>query len=125
MLEEKFKVSNLRHKEHIEWLNLLDFYQEQILIYQEELLLTFHRHPKYWSIVEHVTEYRRIFLRKLKNIDDLRHEIILLEKQLSEQLHAEIPINADAAKTRRKMEKFITKFESLKKNFRSFVAKNS
>jgi hypothetical protein len=125
MLKDRIKISNLHHKEHLEWLNLLDFYQEQILIYQEDLLLTFHQHPKYWSIIEHVTEYRRIFLKKLKMIDNLRHEIILLEKQLSEELYQDAPLTVEAAKTRRRMDKFVEKFELLKISFRKFVAKNS
>ena len=125
MLKDRIKISNLHHKEYLEWLSLLDFYQEQILIYQEDLLLTFHQCPKYWSIIEHVNEYRRIFLKKIKLIDDLRHEIVLLEKQLSEELYKNTPLTVDAAKTRRRMDKFVAKFELLKKSFRKFVAKNS
>ena len=125
MLKERIKISDLHHKEHLKWLRLLDFYQEQILIFQEDLLLTFHRHPKYWSITEHVNEYRRIFLKKLKSIDDLRHEIILSEKQLSEELYKATLLTVEGVKTRRRMDKFIEKFELLKKSFRKFIAKNN
>ena len=125
MLKDKLRISNLQHKEHLRWLKLLDYYEDQIRIFQQELLLTFHRHTSYWSILEHVQEYRRIFLKKLESIDELRHQTILREKLLTEQLNSEEKELLLSEDLPRKIEKFNRHFDALKISFRSFIARNS
>ena len=67
--------TTLKHREHREWLSTLDFYQDEIKIFQKELFIVLTQHPDLPSIIEHVEEYRALFLRKLKTIDEIRYRI--------------------------------------------------
>ena len=60
------------HKEHKEWLSKLNFYQDEIKFFQNELLSVLHEHIDRMSIIELVDEYRDIFIKKLRQIDELR-----------------------------------------------------
>ncbi len=124
-MKEPTFIDTLQHKEHQKWLSTLDFYQDEIKIFQHELLQVLHRHPNLLGIVEHVEEYRRIFLKKLEHIDDFRHRIILHERELFEvQTHD--PTDAkDHSEAREEIFQFFKDFETLKANFRRFVAHNN
>lgn len=123
MAESTF-IGTLQHKEHRQWLSKLDFYQDQIKIFQNELVQVLHRHPNYLSIIEHVDEYRGIFIKKLERIDEFRHQIILHEKRLSETLSPDTEDLWDHSTMRIQVEEFIQEFEDLKQNFRRFAAHN-
>jgi hypothetical protein len=118
-------IGTLQHKEHRQWLSKLDFYQDQIKIFQYELMQVLHRHPNYLSIIEHVDEYRDIFLKKLHRIDEFRHQIILHERRLSQKLSPDTEGLWDHSTMRTQIEEFINEFEDMKKSFRRFVAHNN
>lgn len=116
--------TTLKHREHRDWLSTLDFYQQEITIFQKELFAVLIAHPDLPTIVEHVEEYRALFLRKLKTIDEIRYRIAQHESNLAfapgtdmEQMHFH-------AETRTMMEEIEFNFETLKKNFRRFASRN-
>ncbi len=111
------------HHEHREWLSKLDFYQDQVLIFQKELTEVVRKHPQWLSIIEHVDEYRKILIKKLDHIDDFRHEILRHEKQLS-GTKTEEALASDHEKVRSSLADFIKDFEEFKTNFRRFAAHN-
>ena len=63
------------HQEHRDWLSKLDFYQDELKIFQNELAQVIRRFPRRMSLLEHVDEYRKILLKKLEHIDDFRNSI--------------------------------------------------
>jgi hypothetical protein len=113
---------NALHQEHREWLSQLDFYQDEIKIFQNELCGVIQQHPDYLHMIEHVDEYRSILLRKLQRIDDLRHTIMLHERQLVKE---EPQDEHEHDEVRSTMEHFVQAFESMKANFRRFVSRNN
>jgi hypothetical protein len=117
-------IEVLEHQEHRDWLSKLDFYQDQVLIFQKELTEVVRKHPHLLSIIEHVDEYRKILIRKLDRIDDFRYEILLHEKQLSGTQQEELHFQPDHLKVRKEFDDFMKSFEEFKKNFRRFAAYN-
>lgn len=117
-------IKVLEHQEHREWLSKLDFYQDQVLIFQKELTEVVRKHPQLLSIIEHVDEYRKILIKKLDHIDDFRHEILRHEKLLSGMETQDGILPADHEKVRTHLLNFIESFEQFKVNFRRFAAHN-
>lgn len=109
----------LQNQEHRTWLSQLNFYQDEIKIFQNELLRVIHKHPDYLFILEHVEEYRAIFIRKLQHVDDLRHKLLLAQKMREGKDASE---EYEALKS--DIENFVAAFEQLKVNFRRFVSHN-
>lgn len=118
-------IGTYQHQEHRDWLSQLDFYQDEIQIFQRELMQVLHRHPNYLSIIEHVDEYRRILLKKLEKIDEFRREIVLHEKRLSQTLDPTAEGLWDHSEVRNEIALFFKEFEAMKSNFRRFVAFNN
>lgn len=118
-------IGTYQHQEHRDWLSKLDFYQDEIQIFQRELMQVLHRHPNYLSILEHVDEYRRILLKKLEKIDAFRREIVLHEKRLSQTLDPTAEGLWDHSEVRSDIDLFFKEFEAMKSNFRRFVAHNN
>ncbi len=112
------------HQEHRDWLSKLDFYQDQVLIFQKELLEVSRQHPHLLSVIEHVDEYRAILIRKLEHIDAFRHDIIRHEKILLEENPDAWPRTRDHEEVRMGLDNFIQEFEAFKHNFRRFAAHN-
>ena len=124
-MKEVSFIDTFQHQEHRKWLSTLDFYQDEIKIFQHELLQVLHRHPNLLGIIEHVDEYRRIFLKKLEHIDDFRHRIILHERALVSDQISSITESRDHSEAREEIFQFFKDFETLKGNFRRFVAHNN
>ncbi len=109
------------HKEHREWLSQLNFYQDEIKFFQNELVMVLKERMESMSIIEHVDEYRKLFMKKLEHIDDIRHQIIKHEKQLaagratSSEEHNEV---------RQQFNDFVRNFEAMKSNFKMFASRN-
>ncbi len=119
----KYELNSQYHKEHQEWLSQLDFYSDEIKVFQKELSMIMDRHPNQFSITEHSDEYNEIFRKKLDDINKLKLQLKLHEHELikeEEPLHDEI---WDHETTRSHVLAFVTKFEKLKKNFRRFVSR--
>ena len=112
------------HKEHREWLSQLNFYQDEIKFFQNELLVVLHEHNDHLSIVELVDEYRDILMKKLRQIDELRMHIILHEKSLVKMEVANSKELWHHSEVRDKINEFVNEFEMFKKNFRRFAAHN-
>lgn len=109
---------NTLFQQHRDWLSQLDFYQDEIKIFQHELTQVVEKHPDYLSIIEHVEEYQRIFQKKLEKIDDLKHQIASHLKQegaAALEEHEQLLV---------RMGDLVKNFESLKKNFRRFASRN-
>ncbi len=117
-------LGELQHQEHRDWLSKLNFYQDEIKIFQHELMRILMKHPKSLSIIEHVEEYQKIFLAKLEHIDKLRLKIILHEKELGESLTPSTENVWDHSEERLQINEFVNDFEAMKQNFRRFASRN-
>ena len=112
------------HQEHREWLSQLDFYQEEIRIFQTELSQVINQHPDLLSIIEHVDEYRLILQRKQAHIDEFRNRITGHDQSLAEQEDDAGGFTALHESMRSELEQFRQDLESFKRTFRRFVAYN-
>ncbi|MEO1260638.1 MAG: hypothetical protein AAFZ15_17710 [Bacteroidota bacterium] len=112
------------HREHKEWLSQLNFYQDEIKFFQNELLAVLHAHNDHLSIVELVDEYRDLLMKKLRIIDELRMHIILHEKSLVKMEVANSTELWAHAEVRERINEFVSEFEIFKQNFRRFAAHN-
>ena len=121
---DKLKEIEFHHQEHQEWLSKLNFYQDEIKIFQNELLLVLYEHPENLSLIEHVEEYRRILLKKLERIDELRYGVFVHERLLSQGKGISEEEEQKHLATRDEVQEFEGKFNEMKQAFRGFVAHN-
>lgn len=121
---DKLQEIEFHHQEHQEWISKLNFYQDEIKIFQNELLLVLYEHPENLSLIEHVEEYRRILIQKLKRIDDLRYGIFVHERLLSQGKGISEEEEQKHFATRDEVQEFEGKFKEMKRAFRGFVAHN-
>lgn len=121
---DELKGITCHHKEHLDWLNQLNYFQDEIKIFQNNLLVVLQQHADRLSIIEHLDEYRRILLRKLESIDTLRHQIILQEKQMVSDLKLSADLVWDHQELRLRMKDFENDFNVMKDNLRRFTAYN-
>jgi hypothetical protein len=112
------------HQEHQQWLSQLNFYQDEIKFFQNELALVLHRNMDSLSIIEYVEEYKEILLKKLEHIDELRHDIISHEKKLKKDTNGDLGEPQPHEMVREKFDTFVQDFELMKKNFKRFAAHN-
>ena len=112
------------HKDHREWMSSIDFYLDEILIFQKELAKVLLEFPDLYSIIEHVDEYRIIFSKKIKQLDEFRTQIILHERKLKNMDAIQSEDLWDHLELRDKIVEFIDSIEKLKPNFRGFVSKH-
>ena len=112
------------HKEHREWMASLDFYHQEIQIFQKEVAKVLLEFSDLYSIIEHVDEYRDIFSKKMEQIDLFRREIILHERHLKEDDDFPSEDLWSHMELRDKINEFIDDFEKLKINFKGFVSKH-
>ena len=118
------KIPGIHHKDHVEWLKEIDFYQNQILIFQKELSTVLLRHPELFSIIEHVDEYRSIMMNKLSKLDEIRRQIILHERQISKTLKIGAIEIWDHVEVSNSMKHFRSAYEKFRNNIRGFIAHN-
>ena len=112
------------HKEHNEWMSRINFYQDEIKIFQSNLSKVIQAHPDLFSIIEVVQEYRRILLKKLEKLDNMRYQIALHEHQLAnaDSSHQNDQL-WDHQEVRERMLEFDSNFDELKSTLRHFAAK--
>lgn len=116
---------NLKHKEHKDWLSTLNFYQDEIKFFQNELVMVGAAHPNLPSIIEHIEEYKSLFRNKLNLIDDLRHQIMEHEHHLAKAAgHTDLEEVHQHTEVREKMEELEMRMKKLKTNFRRFASHN-
>ncbi|MCB9080901.1 MAG: hypothetical protein H6555_04220 [Lewinellaceae bacterium] len=111
------------HQEHQVWLSQLDFYQDEVKIFQNELAQVVRKNLTGLSVLEHVNEYRRILLKKLEAIDGFRQQISLHEKALWES-NTPLEVEQDHGRIKNSLGDFVSEFEGFKKLFRRFVSRN-
>ena len=117
--------TEIRHQKHLEWMHQLDYMQDQIKIFQHELMRVIHEHPDYMSIVEHVDEYRSILMRKLQHIDDYRTKIALQERVLGGARPDSLLLRSESfGLLEAELEEFFKSFDSLKATLRRFVSRH-
>lgn len=108
------------HQEYREWLSLLDFYEEEIRIFNLELEEVARERPELLSILEHVDEYNDILERKKAHIAAFRTQLQQVEQDIRNQ---RIQPEAHQA-LGRAIRGFSNDLEAMKQNFRRFVAHN-
>lgn len=123
-LEKLIENTALMHKEHRNWLSQLNFYQDEIKFFQNELANVIQSHMESLSIIESVDEYKGILLKKLAHIDDLRHEISRHENAMASSPSEDSGYHGSHQKIRSRLNQFVADFEMLKKNFKRFAAYN-
>lgn len=118
-MKSKNEESNIDHQEHLEWLSTLNFYQDEIKVFQNQLYRVLNEHVDLFSIIEHVDEYRRILILKIEHIDELRSKIALHEHSLIDQM--QLPGKINHQNVKEEMMEFVDVFEDLKKRLRRFI----
>lgn len=108
------------HQEYREWLSLLDFYDEEIRIFNLELEEVSREHPALLSILEHVEEYTHILERKKARISAFRTQLHHVEQAIQNQRIQPETHRALGSAIRG----FSNDLEEMKQNFRRFVAHN-
>lgn len=103
-----------------DWSGMLDFYEEEISIFQVLLEEVVHEHPDRLSILEHVEEYTAILQKKKQHILELR--ALMAEIAHLDSANEDKEQQWDALATR--IHYFRAEVEALKMNFRRFTAHN-
>ena len=112
------------HKEHREWLSQINFFQDEIKFFQNELVKVIHEHNYSFSSIETVEEYRNILLKKLEQIDEIRHVIMRHERALAFPPEMDEYERMDHQKVKSQFLDFVEKYNLMKKNFKRFAAHN-
>ncbi|MFT4759607.1 MAG: hypothetical protein ACI9XO_004928 [Paraglaciecola sp.] len=112
------------HQEHKDWMSKLNFYQDEIKFFQNELVLVLTKNSDNFSTIEHVAEYRDIFLKKLTLIDNLRYEIMGHERHLADNIPTKMDFLSVHPLIRKSFNEFEVAHATLKDNFRGFAAHN-
>lgn len=119
-----FREGQLNHQENQKWLRQLDFYEDELRIFQKELNMVIGQHPNLLSIVEHVQEYQDIFKKKGDRIKELKDNIAIHEKSLVRSMELSYDEIWEQSELWVEISNFVQAIEELKANFRRFVAKN-
>ena len=101
----------------------LEFHKHQLETFRKELQLVIDSHPDALSLVEHVEEYRSIFLKKSVILDEIATRIKTFEHQLVEGMEG-INAREEFENIQSLQRDFAHRFDTLKKNFRRFVSHN-
>jgi len=115
-------IPQIQHQDHQEWLKEVDFYLEQIGIFQVELELVASQSLEYLSNLEHVEEYRSILLKKTGTLNEIKEQITLHEKVIAEQISVNKTTIWDHLEVKKRLTDFVNEFDEFKKSFRKFVA---
>ncbi|HPG06747.1 MAG TPA: hypothetical protein P5275_14740 [Saprospiraceae bacterium] len=111
-----------QHASHRGWIKELDYFQDEVKIFQNELVKVWQQNIQSYSIQEHIQEYRSILMKKLIHIDDYRHRILDLERKMAVgELDTIASTHAELASL---MQAFKEEFETLKTTFHRFVVKH-
>ena len=113
------------HTEHKEWMSKLNFYQDEIKFFQNQLVLILTKHSDNFFTMEHVAEYRDIFLKKLTMIDNLRYEIMGHERHLADNIPTKMDFLSSHPLIRDSFKELEAGFAVLRDNFKRFAAHNN
>ena len=118
---ENFDKSDFLHKEHLNWLQEFDFYQDEIKFFQNKLLNAVLHHHRIINM-EKGADYRKTFLNYLMMIDDFRFQISLSEQLIVEKLQREEGKVYDHKFLRQEVVAFQQEFADLRSEFRVFLS---
>ncbi len=123
-MKEKVTMRSSPHQEHRNWLSQLDFYSDELRIFELELQKVIQEHPDLLSIIEHVDEYREILDRKKLHIQDFKARILDHEQQMGDNPTSSEDKDEVHSLLKSELSDFQKSLEDLKRNFRRFVAYN-
>ncbi len=111
------------HQNHLRSLKEIDFYEGELKFFENELSKIVSKNPNNLSKIDHVNEYKKIFLKKKYRLMTLRLLIRYHEsKMMNDNL---IPEEADYHHlTLDEVQKFVVDFEEMKQGFKRFAAHN-
>ncbi|MBK8656711.1 MAG: hypothetical protein KBG02_08610 [Haliscomenobacter sp.] len=123
-MKEESTMRSSPHQEHRDWLSQLDFYSEELRIFERELQKVIQEHPDLLSIIEHVDEYREILVRKKLHIQDFKARILGHEQQMGNDPEPSGEEESVHRLLKSELSDFQKSMEDLKRSFRRFVAYN-
>jgi hypothetical protein len=111
------------HREHLVWLQHLDFYQDEIRFSQNRLLQVVLKHFREVNM-ETVAQFREKFLQMLRLIDECRHIIIAHEAEIASALAQENPRVTDHSIMKREMAGLEENFSQLRQDFQNLLVQH-
>lgn len=118
---QKLKIPERYHKDHKQWLSKIEFYFDQIRIFQNELSHALMEQKNLFSLVEHVEEYKQILIKKIKRLTNLKHQIIYHERAIAYDFSLTTIVLWDHHQVKTEIEQFEIDFNEFKNNFRKFI----
>jgi hypothetical protein len=124
MIAEKTDVQRL-HFEHKLWMNELQFFADEIAIFEHRLEEVLQRHPEEKEALILLEQFQNQFIRQKSVLEELRHDINIHEQTIAERLKAgfstpDHKIN-DHSKIRENMDSFKAIYANLKTNFYAYM----
>lgn len=116
-----------QHTDHINWVNMLAFYKDEIIIMQKWLEEISNKNTAL-EIRKDVEHYQNQLFIQANNIHTIEHHITKDESQL-QKIISENPVASDHRvmedhlSEREMVEDFMGNFNKLRKEFKSFVGK--
>lgn len=116
-----------QHAEHIEWLNKMKFYNDEIVILKNRLaeIASKNNQKEVLAKVEH---FQNQFIIQKNNIDEISHSIQINEDAIEKEInknevavdHREMPSHSGE---KNNVEMFEKNFNELRNEFKTFAAK--
>lgn len=124
MIAEKTDVQRL-HFEHKLWMNELQFFADEIAIFEHRLEEVLQRHPDEKEALIRLEQFQNQFIRQKSVLEELRHDINIHEQTISNLLKSgfstpEHKIN-DHSKIRESMDSFNSIYTELKASFYAYM----
>lgn len=116
-----------QHENHVEWINSLKFYADDIIIMKDRLaeIASKNNQKEVMASVEH---FQNQFIIQKNNIDEILHVIKLDDKALEKEVNRN-PVAVDHrmmpshASEKEAMDSFEKNFNNLRAEFKTFAAK--
>lgn len=113
------------HFEHRLWVNELNFFADELRIYEHQLEELVKKADKKGAMQE-LEQFQNQFIRQKEVLDTLQHDIHIHEQKLSEAVKAdkELPLDPEYHEfMKEQMESFRSIYSGLKKRFYLFLNK--
>lgn len=124
-MEKKESIISL-HGDHIEWINKLDFYKDDLKIFNNRLaeIVSKNNHTE---VLAEIEKFQNQFIVQNDNIDQIKHIINLDEDKIIKEINSN-PIAVDHRTMSHSGEKdlvdtFEKNFKSIREEFNKFSAK--
>jgi hypothetical protein len=124
MIAEKTDVQRL-HFEHKLWMNELQFFADEIAIFEHRLEEVLQRHPGEKEALVRLEQFQNQFIRQKSVLEELQHDINIHEQTISGLLKSgfstpEHKIN-DHSNIRENMDSFKSIYTDLKASFYAYI----